>query len=60
MDATKIKHTEPTPSAQPVKRNPAAQPAHAEAKPQKSPYDQPRPTTNAQGQKIGTLINHAA
>ena len=60
MDAAKIKPASPTPQAQPVNRNAPAEHPQAEAKPHKSPYDQPRPTTNAQGEKIGTRLNVVA
>lgn len=62
MDAAKIKPSTPSPAPQPVKRSAAEQPAQAraETRPHKSPYDQPRPTTNAQGQKIGTRLNVVA
>ena len=63
MDASKVKSSQPVQAAQSTKRNQDDAQSRAQAKaatPQKSPYDTPRQTVNAQGQAIGTRINYKA
>lgn len=67
MDASKVSSFQPAQSVEQTKRTDEARQARQQqakadqaAEPKKSPYDEPKPTTNAQGQTIGTRLSVTA
>lgn len=69
MDAVKAKSTLPVQASEAPKRTQAAQQAKSDNKPppkpevsaaKKSAYEQPKPTTNTRGEKLGQHLNAVA
>ena len=67
MDAVKAKSAQPVQPAEAPKRVQAvksqpeeAQAAPADAKPKTSAYEQPKPTTNTRGEKLGQRLHAIA
>lgn len=67
MDASKVNTSQPAQALAQTRRTEEARQtrdqqakAAQSAEPKKSPYDNPKPTVNSQGQTIGTRLNVTA